>query len=451
MALTQVNANAIKDGAIDSTIINASVSLGGPRVSNVQIANSSWGVLDDTAIDTSGGYVIINGAGFASGCVVLFETTAATSVSFISPSQLRVEVPALVADTYNVYVNNPDGGTAIGVNKLTSSSVPTWNTASQLANTTSNTAYSYSLSANDATTYALQAGSSLPAGATLASNGLLSGTTTVESNTSYNFTVVATDAENQDSPRTFTLNIATVSSPPSVEYLIAAGGGGSTQEYNAGGGGGAGGLLTGNTNITGGTTYDVVVGAGGTTVTSGTAVNGTSSSAFGISTVGGGASGQYTSTNGRSGGSGGGAYFYPGTGGSGTGGQGYNGGNASWNGSTGGSGGGGGSAGAGSVVQAGPGTQSSIDGTAQYYAAGGVGVNVGGTPAGVTSLGRVSGNAPSNSGSGAGAGASGGSGIVIIRYADTYTAAVSTTGSPTYSVSGGYRVYKFTASGSITF
>jgi hypothetical protein len=45
----------------------------------------------------------------------------------------------------------------------------------------------------------------------------------------------------------------------------------------------------------------------------------------------------------------------------------------------------------------------------------------------------------------------GGSGIVIIRYADTYPAATSTTGSPTITVSGGYRIYKFTESGSITF
>jgi hypothetical protein len=48
-------------------------------------------------------------------------------------------------------------------------------------------------------------------------------------------------------------------------------------------------------------------------------------------------------------------------------------------------------------------------------------------------------------------GANGGSGIVIIRYADSYDAAVATTGSPTITVAGGYRVYKWTSSGSITF
>ena len=52
---------------------------------------------------------------------------------------------------------------------------------------------------------------------------------------------------------------------------------------------------------------------------------------------------------------------------------------------------------------------------------------------------------------GDGPGANGGSGIVIIRYADSYAAATSTTGSPTITTGGGYRVYKYTSSGSITF
>jgi hypothetical protein len=40
---------------------------------------------------------------------------------------------------------------------------------------------------------------------------------------------------------------------------------------------------------------------------------------------------------------------------------------------------------------------------------------------------------------------------VIIRYPDTFAAAASTTGSPTVTVAGGFRVYTWTQSGSITF
>jgi hypothetical protein len=40
---------------------------------------------------------------------------------------------------------------------------------------------------------------------------------------------------------------------------------------------------------------------------------------------------------------------------------------------------------------------------------------------------------------------------VILRYPDTFQLAASTTGSPTVATTGGYRIYTFTASGSITF
>jgi hypothetical protein len=45
----------------------------------------------------------------------------------------------------------------------------------------------------------------------------------------------------------------------------------------------------------------------------------------------------------------------------------------------------------------------------------------------------------------------GGSGIVVLRYSNTYPLATSTTGSPTVTNTGGYRIYQCTGSGSITF
>ena len=50
-----------------------------------------------------------------------------------------------------------------------------------------------------------------------------------------------------------------------------------------------------------------------------------------------------------------------------------------------------------------------------------------------------------------GAGGAGGSGIVVIRYPSYYAPATSTTGSPEIYTTGSWRVYKFIASGTITF
>jgi len=94
-------------------------------------------------------------------------------------------------------------------------------------------------------------------------------------------------------------------------------------------------------------------------------------------------------------------------------------------------------------------------GCGQYQTAGQQGLGgLGGGADGSTD--RTPAAATANTGGGGGGardaqGSSGGSGIVIIRYADTEPAASSTTGSPTITVTGGYRIYRFTGSGSITF
>ena len=459
-----------------------------PKIGNIQITDSSWTPLDDTAISTDGGYFIVNGSGFQSGATVSAEGTAASSVTFASSSLLRCEIGAKAAASYNVYVINPDGGTAIKPAGLTYSGTPAWVTASQLANATANVAFTYTLSATGATSYALAAGNTVPTGSSLAANGVFSGNVAVANSTSYSFTVVATDAELQDSNRTFNLNVNVVTTPSEVEYLVVAGGGGGGGSFNntgGAGGGGAGGYRTGNLSVSAGTTYTVTVGSGGAggTSSSGSSTSGSQGSNSEFSTItsagGGFGAGSSMGTAGGSGGSGGGGRYLSGAGGAGNtpstspsqGNNGGSGASTSDNIYTGGGGGGAGAVGSSSPNgTGGNGLSSSISGSSVTYAGGGGGGSQNGNPggsggggaggsinapntvtAGAVNTGGGGGGGSNNDSPGGVPGKAGGSGIVIIRYPDTFSLAASTTGSPTVTTSGGYRIYQFTGSGSITF
>jgi hypothetical protein len=209
---TKITSRVIAPGAVTANSLAESISLsgGGPKISNVAIANSTYGILDDTAVDISGGYLIITGTGFETGCQVIVGSNNAISTTFVDSTTIRAQVGAADAGTKTLYVVNTDGGTAIRVNGLTYSATPTWSTGSTLTESNVNEAISIQLSAtSDSTvTYALQSGSVLPPGLSLSSGGLLSGTvTTISENTTYNFTVEATDTQFQNSPRTFSITI----------------------------------------------------------------------------------------------------------------------------------------------------------------------------------------------------------------------------------------------------
>ena len=180
----------------------------------------------------------------------------------------------------------------------------------------------------------------------------------------------------------------TLPSSYTISYLVVAGGGGGNEQ---GGGGGAGGLLSGTFNTSPGISYTVVIGAGGV-VYGGSGANssviGTGINAIAIG--GGGGNGRdqlaVTSANGGSGGGGGGGSGGgSSSGGTGTAGQGNAGANGNFNGGGandgGGGGGGAGAAGTGPQTAAylnagGVGLNSSITGTATYYAGGGGGGSV---------------------------------------------------------------------------
>jgi hypothetical protein len=60
------------------------------------------------------------------------------------------------------------------------------------------------------------------------------------------------------------------------------------------------------------------------------------------------------------------------------------------------------------------------------------------------------GNSADIYGRGGSANSNGSAGLVIVRYSDAYPPASATTGSPTITVTGGFRIYTWTGSGSIT-
>jgi fibronectin-binding autotransporter adhesin len=277
--------------------------------------------------------------------------------------------------------------------------------------------------------------------------------------------------------------------PIPISYVLVAGGGGAAS-YLAGGGG-AGGLFIGTTNLTSGTTYNLIVGAGGPggsgTVSTGQNNGNPSQFSFNPATyptgqlmIGGGTSTGYlagVSTSGIGGGSGGGGSggdpAVSRIGGPGIPGQGNSGGSAS----TipyyaAGGGGGAGAVGENSNLQiageGGDGLASSVTGTPAFYAGGGGGGNYNvypsvGSPGGSGGGGAGGGDNNSwtgisglpNTGGGGGGGGyaggalpggNGGSGVIIISIPTVYYTG-TVTGSPTVTTSGSNTIIRYTATG----
>jgi hypothetical protein len=167
---------------------------------------------DDTAADPAGGQAItLTGEGFEAGASVIINNAAVGVVSVVSSTTITFTSPALSTGSYPVYVVNTDGGTAIAVPGIQYSGTPTWTTAAgSLGSYTETQAISNTVTATgDAPiSYSLFSGT-LPTGASLNSaNGLISGTSPLSASpTTYTFTIRATDAQQQDTNRSFSLTI----------------------------------------------------------------------------------------------------------------------------------------------------------------------------------------------------------------------------------------------------
>ena len=200
-------------------------------------------VSNQTTNGAAGTTMVIKGEGFVSGCTVHYvgndnTNIAAGTVTFNSSTQLTIVSPALTVDKapYAIKVTNPDGGLIIAAPEVevTAGSAPNWTTAQgQLGGGAiqKNAAVNITVAASDAdgqaiayseTTSVLTSNSNTPA-ATMnlslnSSTGVISGTSpNVSADTTYNFTLRATDTATNFADRNFYI-IVQAAPPPSYWF-----------------------------------------------------------------------------------------------------------------------------------------------------------------------------------------------------------------------------------------
>lgn len=189
----------------------------------------SFGVVEITAVTPatfngeSGTQFSITGSGFINGSAVKFVTNdnteyTAGSVTVVSSTNILATTPqdfTVAQEPLSVKVIIPGGANAVLAAAIDCGGVPAWTTAAGSLGTfyDSGTTVSINLVATDpdanaTISYSLVSGS-LPANITLAANGQISGTTqTVTSNTTYNFTVAASDNANNQTTRSFSMTVS---------------------------------------------------------------------------------------------------------------------------------------------------------------------------------------------------------------------------------------------------
>lgn len=135
----------------------------------------------------------------------------ADEVSFTSATSITAKFTISVDGTYLLYIENPDGNAVQTNAVLTVSDAPAWQTAAgSLGSFSAGATISVTVNATAATAYAIQSGS-LPGGLSLnTSTGAITGTeNAATSDTTYNFTIRATDAQAQTADRAFSIAIST--------------------------------------------------------------------------------------------------------------------------------------------------------------------------------------------------------------------------------------------------
>tara|TARA_R110002073_G_scaffold100699_1_gene229006 strand:- start:560 stop:2767 length:2208 start_codon:yes stop_codon:yes gene_type:complete len=216
---TIANARLTGTGAI--TINGSAVSLGGSvTIGETKPTISSISPDTITNAQTS---ITITGSNFASVPQVEFLNPStgiwyvADTVTFNNSTSLTVQATLTVDGQYKIRIENPDGNSVLSsTNILTVSDAPTWSTAAgtlgTIAGDFSGTVATVAATSDSAITYsettsiltnAAQANCSLNSTTGVITTTDFGGSSTTA--TTYNFTIRATDAENQTADRSFSL------------------------------------------------------------------------------------------------------------------------------------------------------------------------------------------------------------------------------------------------------
>ena len=214
IAATISNSKLTGSGAI--TINGSAVALGGSvTIGETKPTISS---ISPTVIENTQTAVTITGTNFISVPIVeainsTGAITQADSVSFTSATTIVATFTLPVDGTYFLRIENNDGNAVRSSTALlTVSDAPAWTTAAGSLGSFSggSSIGTITLTATDSTGMTLQSGS-LPGGITLTSGAGSSTLTGTESgasaDTTYSFTIRATDAEGQTADRAFTITI----------------------------------------------------------------------------------------------------------------------------------------------------------------------------------------------------------------------------------------------------
>ena len=173
------------------------------------------GVSGTYSESSNSGTITITGTNFVSGAIASATGTngvevQASSTTFNSLVQLTAVFTGLsnANEPYDIKVTNPSNLFGMLADTLYVNASPVWVTSAgslgTFAEQVNATIYALSVSDESAITYSLASGSSLPSGVTLNSSGVISGTLPdIASNTTYTFTVNATDGVNTAISRTF--------------------------------------------------------------------------------------------------------------------------------------------------------------------------------------------------------------------------------------------------------